>query len=708
MLILSTTPNSAYLLHLAEHIIQSNPPMIQDALELVGMAGVTKSTWELRLRIANILAAKGKIDDVKDVISGINAAKYIRQFDKLGQIKLLLNVFITLNRIDEALNLFESEDIAGRITSTDDFGIRFRIVNALINRGQTDRAKKLFFEIDVKKAYAENLELKDVYSRIGWALYWPKKDYAKVIEWFDKDLFISGNHQQISDTYSYNSRLSPAWRLNYAQALAVTGDIDHAEKQVAMAYAENPALKDGYSRIGWALYWPKKDYAKVIEWFDKDLFISGNHEQTSDTYSYNNRSSPAWRLNYAQALAVTGDIDHAEKQVAMAYAENPALKDGYCRVAWSYFLDKKDYSSIEMRIKRDEDANRLSPIWRLNQAKVVAKTENMKAAIPIIEKAYSENSNLENAFGEVAWLKYIPEDWAYDRVVRYFEKDLQRDKLKGEWLLNYAQSLILIERKDEAKKYVFKAYSEAPDLANGFARCALAKYFNLTYKPELALLWFEMDISLDRLSGMYRIYYATLLAATGDMAKAISVIERAYNEDQSLNEGYAFIGWHYSLIKKQSPREALDWFKKDISLHKLQLNMKRVLAGLYAYMGERAKAEKIIKQCYKTNKKINSGYFIIGVCDYARNNDLDYLIECIEKDVDFDRLFPSFLNHIYGKVLLAAGNTQKAKKIIKETLLRSNFAHIYAISWIERLISPKKTKEVFNILKREGGIRAIH
>jgi tetratricopeptide (TPR) repeat protein len=66
-------------------------------------------------------------------------------------------------------------------------------------------------------------------------------------------------------------RLSPAWRLNYAQALAAQGDLDKAEAQVEAAYAENPALKDGYARIGWQAYWQKKDYGKVKEWMEKDL-----------------------------------------------------------------------------------------------------------------------------------------------------------------------------------------------------------------------------------------------------------------------------------------------------------------------------------------------------------------------------------------------------------------------------------------------------
>ena len=108
MLILSTTPNSAYLLHLAEHRLQSNAPEAKEALELAVMAGSAKPTWELRLRIANLLAAKGNKDKAKEIISRIDVSEYVHQSNNTGQVKFILNVLMLLNRLDEALTLLES------------------------------------------------------------------------------------------------------------------------------------------------------------------------------------------------------------------------------------------------------------------------------------------------------------------------------------------------------------------------------------------------------------------------------------------------------------------------------------------------------------------------------------------------------------------------------------------------------------------------
>jgi len=602
MLIIPTRLYSAYLLHLAEHLLQSNPLKVQDALELIEMAGLAEFTWGFRFRIANILAAKGQIDDAKDIISGIDASVYLSQVNNSGQIKLLLNVFITLNRIDEALILFESGDIAGRITSIDDFDIRFRIANALINSGQTDRAKKLLFEIDVEKAYAENLELKDVYSRIGWAIYWPQKKYTKVIEWFDKDFFMYGNHQQTLDTYSYSSRLSPVWRLNYAQALASIGDIVNAEKQVAMAYAENPALKDGYSRVG-----------------------------------------------------------------------------------WHHFFEKKDYSSIQLWIKRDEVTNRLSPAWRLNQAKAIAHTEGMEAALPLIEKAYDENFDLQNAYAQVAWTRYISEDMAYEKLIPYFEKDLQRNRLHGEWQLNYAQALMLVDKVSDAERVIKNTYISNEKLKNGYTRCGYYNYFVFNYNPIKTLEWFQRDLALNRISGMWSIHHVAILATLGNIETAMSTVEEAYQKDSNLVKGYSLIAWHGHMIKNNDPRKALLTYMLDKKHYSVGSPAVELLAGIHMHLGNTKKAEQLVKEYYKINSVTNGCNILIGVCNYIRTDNIDYLYLQFKKDEEVNRINRPIFEYLYAAVLWKYNRINRSEFYLKKALKRTNLAKKHAFSWLKRL-----------------------
>jgi hypothetical protein len=59
-----------------------------------------------------------------------------------------------------------------------------------------------------------------------------------------------------------SSKLSPAWLLNYAKALAKTDGIEAAIPVVEEAYAADPKLKNGFSSVAWQRYIPE-DMASV-------------------------------------------------------------------------------------------------------------------------------------------------------------------------------------------------------------------------------------------------------------------------------------------------------------------------------------------------------------------------------------------------------------------------------------------------------------
>ncbi len=63
---------------------------------------------------------------------------------------------------------------------------------------------------------------------------------------------------------------APAQRVLYAGVLAERGDFDAALDQIARAYDEDDTIKDAHARIAWKIFWPKKEYDKVIEWMERD------------------------------------------------------------------------------------------------------------------------------------------------------------------------------------------------------------------------------------------------------------------------------------------------------------------------------------------------------------------------------------------------------------------------------------------------------
>jgi hypothetical protein len=72
------------------------------------------------------------------------------------------------------------------------------------------------------------------------------------------------------NTQHENTRLSPAWHLNLAQAWAAQGELDKAAEIVATAYAADPLLKDTYAAVAWRQFWPAKKYQEVVEWIGRD------------------------------------------------------------------------------------------------------------------------------------------------------------------------------------------------------------------------------------------------------------------------------------------------------------------------------------------------------------------------------------------------------------------------------------------------------
>jgi tetratricopeptide (TPR) repeat protein len=401
MIVFSTFPGPQNLLKIAQHFIQNEEENVNEAYELVSLLGVTIDSWEMQVLVANIFAKKGELDKVEKILSRIDFIKYFDQATRPGQIYLFLNVLVNADRACEAVALLESTHIIGRFSHADNLNISIMVANGLLNEGHSEKAKNTLFKIDVENAYTENPDLKNAYARIGWNIYWREKNYAKVIEWIEKDLNMDG--------------------IQY-------GPTDHRSTMT--------------------------------------------------------RLSPAWRCRYAQALAAQGDVTAAREQVAEAYAADKTLKDGYARIAWAHFYKKQDYASIRLWIERDEKNRELSPAWQLQYARVIAKTEGIEAALPMIEKACNEEPKLENAYCSIAWEHYVPKDHAFEKVIPYFEKDYQRGHPTGRWQALYAVALSFIGRGYEAEKFVKNAYKANNQLVNGFARCGWVRYYYCGYAPD--------------------------------------------------------------------------------------------------------------------------------------------------------------------------------------------------------------------------------
>ncbi len=696
MLTVSSFPNDAYVLHLAEYLLRRHIPSKEEAIKLVGMTASSRESWAQRLRIANILLRVGSIDETKAVLDAVDVGWVVRKTVNSSVIKQSLCTLAGIGRVDSARELLKWATAEHRLTFSDGLDVRFEIANEMMRQELSGEAEEYLLKIDVQEAYSKNKHLMDLNARIGWILFWPRKDYDRAIDWIEKDLRFDEGCSPVAEGSPVICRLTSPWRLNYAHALAATGNVEAAAKQVEIAYNETPTLKDGYARIGWAAFGPQKDYMKVIKWIEKDSSIGETNSTFVKNAVFSPKLSPEWRLNYAQALAEKGDLTAAEKHVSIAYKEKPALKDGYARIAWAYFLKNKDYQSIVTWIRRDEHKNRLSPVWRIYQAKAIAKIEGIEAIRPIVEKVYRDSSELKNVFGQVAWSIYIPVDMAYEKVIPFFLLDKQFNRLNGEWQLNYAQALMVAGCHDEAEQQVKDAYHHNTKLTNGFARCAIARYFMLNFEPEKALEWFDRDRNLVRLSYSSKIEYAVLLASIGDIDAASYIIEKVYKDNPNANSGNARIGWYSYVVYEYNPRKALSFFEYDEKNNRLSPEQGTNYAGLYAYLGDRKRAEQMISKLYDKGENFIGGHILVGFCDYACNKDIEYLIRMIKKDEELNRISNIYLECVCAAAKFKTGELKRNSENVEKIAERCGKVVNYTESWLRRIgIDDKKDIEMF-------------
>lgn len=312
-----------------------------------------------------------------------------------------------------------------------------------------------------------------------------------------------------------------------------------------------------------------------------------------------------------------------------------------------------------------------------------------------VKKAYHQCNELQNAYAQVAWMRYIPEDLAFEKTIPYFKLDQQQGRLSSAWQINYAQALMISEKIADAEFQIEAAYQKKTEIKNGYASCGRWRYFNLYYEPEMALEWFLKDFDLGRLDNIFLIHYAVLFAAVGDIRSAIDIVEKAYDNYPQIKNGYALIGWYYYMIRERNPEKALSFLKIDQKRNRLTTDF-GYYAGIYSYLGDRGKAEEIVKQAYRYSKNIGGWYLIVGICDYALRNDVEYLKKMVKKDMHLERQKISFMHFLSWAVSLDGRNTTGYDGMLKEFCERTPKVYDFTLSWVKKIsIDWKNFQEAF-------------
>jgi tetratricopeptide (TPR) repeat protein len=448
--------------------------------------------------------------------------------------------------------------------------------DATLNLAIVNGKKKDFEKAEnlIKDLYRTNPEQKDGYARLGW-IKTETQDWSGALDLMDKDRKLD--------------RITPAWKINLAQVYGRRGEWDQAIRSIEEAYSTNTNLKDGYARLGW-IKCEEKDWLGVREIMVRDLTA--------------NRISPGWRVNLAQIYGRSGEWDIAFELIKDAYSADSELKDGYSRLGWIEAENQNWVNALEI-MNLDREAKRLSTIWQVNLAQMVARSGKFDRAKEMITIAYAMNKDLKDGFARLGWIKVENQDWA--GALELMERDSKIKRLSSAWQRNMAMAQVFNGDFAIAIKFVEEQYVLDNSAVDGYAYLGWAKYLLSGNEKEL-FLFIEKDIALDRLSTEGRKIKAWSMSMRGKKRQAVALMDSLYEKIPSLKNGFAVMGWEF--IKRGKIEEGLDLIDKDYLLKRLTPDWVVSYTYQLAMYGRGEKARFIYCQSFKLFSQKNE--FRIG------------------------------------------------------------------------------------------------
>ena len=472
-------------------------PECQNGYARIGWIKAEKKEWEAAFELMH----KDEVAQRLSPAWKVNLAQIYGRLDQYGHAKDLIRVaydedpelrngFSRLGWIkvegkawQEALDLLSNDYHEKRQAPV--WKINLAILYGRV--GDFDSAKNI-----ILAAYTEDSELKDGYSRLGWIMA-EKKDWYGASEIASKDESLN--------------RQNPAWSINLALLYGRQGDFDQAERLIEKAYAQNPDLKDGYSRLGW-IKTDAKDWAGALAIVSKDENLG--------------RQSSGWQINLAQLYGYQGDFGKAESLVDAAYSASYKLKDGYSRLGWIK-TEAKDWAGALAIVSKDEDLGRQSSGWQINLAQLYGYQGDFDKAESLIEAAYSDNDKLKDGYSRLGWIKTEDRDWA--AALAIMSKDEALGRQSPSWQINLAQLYGYQDNFSKAETLIEAAYDTNDMLKDGYSRLGWIKTEAKDWAGALAIV--SKDEVLGRQTSAWRFNMAKLYESCGKLEYAQRLREGA-------------------------------------------------------------------------------------------------------------------------------------------------------------------------------------
>lgn len=352
---------------------------------------------------------------------------------------------------------------------------------------------------------------------------------------------------------------------------------------------------------------------------------------------------PACRHVYSCLLAHLGSYQEAVIELKRARLEDPSLLYGYTLTnpqTGKLTTNRELVETVPKQLRSDKSTARTF----MQYAHFLARQERWEEASNWVEKAYHYDDELTDGYAYIG--NILRAYTRYDDALKYYDKDYSKGRLVPSFFPVYAQLLTLKGFKSKAEQIILYAYQMDSKVKDGYA--LIGSVYRLAGQYEKSLSYYQKDHALQRLSPAHRHIWGDQLARTGCLQEAEKEITIGYNEEPTLENGFARIG---NILRSQGKyTDALYWYERDYREKRLAPFHLLIYAELLAHDERFDLAAKEVTRAYVLDSNLRDGFSCIANILF-RKHKFDIAIEWYEKDLRVNRLGP--FNHLKLAELLA-------------------------------------------------------
>jgi len=237
------------------------------------------------------------------------------------------------------------------------------------------------------------------------------------------------------------------------------------------------------------------------------------------------------KMHLAQVYGKLGYFEQATEMIDEAYATDASLQDGYARLGWIRVVSKyRDLEKAFRLMAKDMCNNRMSVQWKKRFVLLMALLGRFDDACRFVERAYTEDVNLCDAYGFIGWGSFLLTH-DNERFREWFERDCRLNRFAVQGRIFKANYLAAAALTSDAVGEAEKVCRENSSITDIFAGIGWHYFRSGDATTCCALMnrdWIE-----GKMSAHWLMNYAAALSVADRCSEAQRILENKLTANQS-------------------------------------------------------------------------------------------------------------------------------------------------------------------------------